>query len=78
MWDDNCTKSYIGSAAEDLSKRLTKHRNQSKQYLQKRKCRNTSFRLFEEFRIENCKIELLELYPCSRTSELEAREGHHK
>ena len=76
-WDDNYTKCYIGSTVEDLSKRMTKHRDKYKQYLQKRTFNNTAFKLFEEFGIESCKIELLELYPCSCKSELEAREGHH-
>ena len=70
IWDDNCTKCYIGSTAEDLSKRMTKHSDKYKQYLQKRTFNNTAFKLFEEFGIENCKIELLELYPCSGKSEL--------
>ena len=77
IWDDNYTKCYIESTVENLSKRMTKHRDKYKQYLQKQKFNNTSFRLFEEFGIGSCNIELLELYPCSCKSEEETREGHH-
>jgi hypothetical protein len=34
--------------------------------------------LFDEFGIENCKIELIELYPCNSKMELRRREGHHQ
>jgi adenylate kinase family enzyme len=36
------------------------------------------FDLFNEFGIDNCKIELLEIYPCNSKMELEAREGYHQ
>ena len=77
IWDKNFTKCYIGSTVEELSKRMTKHRDKYKSYLQKATYFNTAFKLFEEFGIDNCKIELLESYPCNNRSEIEAREGHH-
>ena len=36
-----------------------------------------SFDLFKEFGIENCKIELIESYPCANKEELHKREGFH-
>ena len=77
IWDNNYNKCYIGSTTEELAKRMTKHRDKYRQYLQKNSYNNTAFRLFDEFGIENCKIELLELFPCNSKSELEAREGQH-
>ena len=35
------------------------------------------FALFDEFGVENCKIELVEEYPCNSKSELEKREHYH-
>ena len=79
IWDNGFNKCYIGSTVQELSKRMAGHRNDyqcwitgsSKQF-------KTSFSLFEEFGIENCKIELLESYPCNSKDELFAREGHHQ
>jgi hypothetical protein len=36
----------------------------------------SSFRLFDKFGVDGCKIVLLELYPCSIREELQAQEGH--
>jgi uncharacterized membrane protein YheB (UPF0754 family) len=37
----------------------------------------TTFSLFDEFGVENCKIELVELFPCNSKIELEQREGFY-
>ena len=56
---------------------MTKHRDKYKSFLKGHYGFTTSFSLFNEFGCENCKIELLELFPCNTKAELEAREGHH-
>jgi hypothetical protein len=33
--------------------------------------------IFDEYGLENCKIELVELFPCTCKAELEAREGFY-
>ena len=33
--------------------------------------------MFEEFGLDNCKIELIENFPCNNREELHAREGYH-
>ena len=38
----------------------------------------SAYMLFEKHGVENCKIELIETFPCSSKSELESREGHHQ
>ena len=49
-----------------------------------KKCKNgeyhycSVFDLFDEFGIENCKIELVEDFPCESKEELKAREGQHQ
>ena len=75
--DNAYTKCYIGSTTVPLSKRLAKHREMYKRYLDG-KCHKqmTSTDLFEEFGVKNCKIELIELFPCLSKEELIKREGH--
>ena len=70
-------KMYIGSTCENLSKRMARHRAgyNYKRKNEKKNC--ASFRLFDEFGIDNCKIELVENYPCSSKEELFKREGFY-
>ena len=74
--DVGYNKMYIGSTCEDLKKRFERHRNCYNAYNDGRqKSSMTSFLLFDEFGVENCKIEWIENYPCNSKKELEAREG---
>ena len=75
--DNAYTKFYIGSTTVSLSKRMTKHREMYKRFLDG-KCRKqmNSTDLFEEFGMKNCKIELLETFPCASKEELLKREGY--
>ena len=57
---------------------MTSHRTKYKQYQNAKYQFNTAFSIFNEYGIENCKIELMENYPCSSKAELLAREGHHQ
>ena len=51
------------------------HRRNYKKYLNGNCPLTTSFLLFEEFGIENCKIELIEEYPCENLEQLLKKEG---
>ena len=64
---------YIGSTVEKLSSRMAKHRNT----FSTNKDNTSSSLLFREFGVGNCKIELIELFPCNSKEELRAREGYH-
>ena len=76
VWDNAFTKCYIGSTTETLSQRMARHRvsyniwkgGSNKGYYK-------VFDLFDEFGVENCKIEWVEYYSCNSKKELEAREG---
>ena len=76
VWDNAFTKCYIGSTTETLSQRMARHRvsyniwkrGSDKGYYK-------VFDLFDEFGVENCKIEWVEDYSCNSKKELEAREG---
>ena len=76
--DTAYTKFYYGSTCEELSKRLWRHKSFYNDYLKgKTYYKNLVCNLFEEFGKENCKIELIEKYPCECKEELLAREGHY-
>ena len=68
-------KCYIGSTCESLSRRMTRHKAKYQQYLNGSSNNTRSFELFDEFGFDNCKIELIEYYPCSTKEELHRREG---
>ena len=70
---------YIGSTCESLSKKMERHRTQYNHYIKgkiKKKTTAIYIYIFNEFAIENCKIELIETYPCNNKEEL-LKEGSH-
>ena len=78
--DAGYKKCYIGSTTEPtLARRMAKHRGDYTHYkkLGGNKGRVSSFSLFDEFGVGNCKIELIEVYPCNSKDELLPREGYH-
>lgn len=77
IWDNTFTKCYVGSSVQPLSKRMQKHKCDFKKYLSDG-CKYMSvFDLFDEFGVENCKIEWVEDVVCKSKKELQAREGFH-
>lgn len=66
IWSLMTNNIYIGSTTNDLPHRFSRH-------FYAYKC--NSRLLFEEVGFENCKIELIEYYPCNSKLELEKREG---
>ena len=74
--DVGYNKCYIGSTTERLSKRFERHREHYRKRDQDNR-KTSAFDLFDEFDVENCKIELIENYPCENKEELLRREGHH-
>ena len=69
-------KCYIGSTCEKLSMRMVRHRHHYNSHNKGKHGRNTSFDIFDEYGIDNCKIIWIEDYPCNNKKELEAREGY--
>ena len=76
--DIGYNKCYVGSTCEELSKRMARHRID---YIKWKNGNNrryqTLFDMFDDFQVENCKIELIEYYPCISKEELLKREGYH-
>ena len=69
---------YIGSTTQDLSRRMSQHRANYKRHLKMSGAANVSvYKIFQEYDIANCKIELIEYCACSSRLELESREGHY-
>jgi len=62
---------YVGSTTQSLSKRFSVHKARMKF------TKIQLYQAFEELRIENFYIELLELYPCSCKDELYKKEGEY-
>ena len=76
--DIGYNKCYIGSTCEELSQRMARHRRKYKSFLSGGKEAHTrSFDLFNEYGVENCKVELIEYYKCDTLQELRKREGEH-
>ena len=57
--DIGYNKCYIGSTTEELSQRMARHRAGYKRFLKSGKKLMSSFNLFNEYGLENCKIELI-------------------
>ena len=75
--DISDTEKYIGSTYDTLSSRMSKHRYDYRRY-KKGECHYISvFDLFDNYGSENCKIELIEHYPCETIHEQRKREGYH-
>jgi len=68
---------YYGSTCQLLCKRMDGHRRDYKCWKNGNRDKTSSYDLFEKYGIENCKIYLVELYPCDTKEELLAREGYY-
>ena len=76
--DIGYNKCYIGSTTEELSMRMARHRAHFKLFLRDGKRSHVrSYDLFNEYGVENCKIELIEYFPCDTLLELQRQEGKH-
>ena len=73
--DIGYNKCYIGSTVQPLCKRMAEHRKHFRQYKERSRHITTSVGLFEEYGVENCKIELIEEFPCDTKEQLLKQEG---
>lgn len=65
---NNYEMRYIGSTTQSLSIRFGEH---------KRKRETTLNIIFDTYGVENCKIELIEEFPCQNKEQLTKREGDY-
>ena len=76
--DIGYNKCYVGSTCSSLDLRMEKHISKYKQFIKgKIKDKVSIYNFFNEYGVENCKIELIEYYPCDTRFELRLREGKH-
>ena len=75
--DNGYTKFYYGSTVQPLAVRMGGHRLDYTRYKNGNFLKVSLFDIFDEFNHSNCKIELVELYPCQSREELRRREGYH-
>ena len=75
--DNSNNKCYYGSTIERLSARMAGHRRKYKEYKDGKYPHVTVFQIFDEFGVENCKIELVENYSTNSKEELLRKEGEH-
>ena len=69
---------YFGSTTKQyLSPRMASHRSDYKKWLAGNHTKLTVIDIFEKYGVENCKIVLVELYPCQTKDELHKREAHY-
>ena len=82
MYSDLGDKVHIGCTTKQyLSQRMAKHKYDYTYYKKKREDTGFAFvysyLLFDEYGVDNCKIELLEAYPCNSIDEIRKREAHY-
>ena len=76
--DNSYTMCYYGSTVQPLSKRISNHRMHYKLFGEgKFNHRLTVFDIFDAHGAENCKIELIEEFPCESKEQLNKREGFY-
>lgn len=75
--DNDYNMCYIGSTIQTLSNRLSDHKRKYLLFKNNEHHNVSIFKIFDEYGIDNCKIELIELYPCATRIELTQKEGEH-
>ena len=68
---------YIGSTVQSLSKRKGGHKSEYKRCLNNKNYPTSSGILFEKYGVENCKIILIEEYPCDSKEKMLQREQYY-
>jgi hypothetical protein len=78
VWSLNGNKIYIGSTTKEyLSQRMDTHRQNYKKWKNNKHHYITIFDIFDEYELDNCKIELLESKECKDKHELLKLEGEY-
>lgn len=76
--DNSYTLCYYGSTTQSLSRRMTTHRSIYTLFKDGKINRKPSAcEIFDTYGLENCKIELVELFPCGSKEELRKKEGEY-
>ena len=76
LWSLQTEEIYIGSSTTETRKRLYEHKSRYKGFL--KGTHKTNYSVFEIVQYPDCKIEIIEKYPCNSRAELCKREGEHQ
>jgi hypothetical protein len=69
---------YVGSTTLPLlCQRMVEHRGTYKRWKNGKYHFTSSFEMFDKFGIENCRIELIEIFPCNMKDELTKKEAYY-
>ena len=68
---------YYGSTVEVLSRRMAGHRMHYKLFGEGKRNRISVFDIFDAHGVDQCKIELVEEFPCESKEQLHKREGFY-
>ena len=74
--DIGYNKCHIGSTCENISQRMARHRQNHKK-AEEWNTKTTCRLLFDEYGMDNCKIELIENDPCENREQLLKQAGYH-
>ena len=78
IWSLKGDKIYVGATTKDLlCQRMSKHRSMYSSWLKGKGKNITSYLIFEEYGVDNCQIELLEMVECKNRDEQKQKEGHY-
>jgi hypothetical protein len=76
--DVECDTVYIGSTTKELGHRMNIHKCNYKNWKSGKTNKLMSYELFDDFGVENCKIDLIELFPCDTKEDLLERECYYQ
>jgi len=77
IYVDGVEDVYIGSTTQKLCVRMAKHRRDYKLHKKTGKSYIYSYKMFDTYGLDNCKIMLLEYCPCNSREELHKKEGDY-
>jgi len=76
IWSLDTNDIYVGSTSDTLSNRFCRHKKDYKLWKEGDKRRYcSSYILFDQVGVDNCKIELIKNFPCNSKTELHREEG---
>ena len=75
--DNGYQSCYYGSTTQSLCNRMSRHRQNYNSFKNGKFNKISVFNIFDDYGLENCKIELVENYPCNNKEELRKKEGEY-
>jgi len=77
IYDHEENEVYYGSTTKFLYKRISEHKLNHRCWNNGMTHKLTVYDLFDKYGVENCRIYLVQEYPCNSKEELQAKEGEY-